>query len=172
MGARGVATVRDDAAARRMAALPVLRGVIDRFLRGETGLEQFTKESSDFAFAEPHWGFKAFGQMHLNQYVKVARGAGVVDEVEGALRDALRAPAGEDDARRALRNVIDLTRRIGDEASRLGVGKPAPGRVPFVVSYFWEAQDRDQWPIAYPASKDALRPHGLYQEAATLPSRT
>jgi hypothetical protein len=59
-----------------------------------------------------------------------------------------------------------LTQRFVDEAKRLAIGQPAPGRVPLVISYFWEAQDRDQWPIAYPASKQVLEKHGLYQDSS------
>src|SRR6266508_6668826 len=133
--------VRDETAARRTPALPALRSLLDRFLRGETGLVQFTKESQDFAVAQPHWGFRGFAQMQLNQYAKVAQAANLVDEAERALRAALPAPTDDDQARRALRGVVALTERFVDEAGRLGVGTPAPGRVPFVISYFWEAQD-------------------------------
>ena len=54
-----------------------------------------------------------------------------------------------------------MTTRFAAEAGRLGVGKPAPGRVPFVVTYFWEAQDRDRWPMAYPATRSAFERYGL-----------
>jgi MoxR-like ATPase len=158
-------SIREDAAERRLAALPRLRAMLERFLRAETGLVQFAKESQDFSFAEPHWGFKSFAQMQLNQYVKVAVSANLVDEAEGVLRSALAAPSGEDEARSALVAVAGLTQRLKEEAERLGgLGKPARGRVPFVVSYFWEAQDRDRWPIAYPASTGVLEEHGLYRE--------
>jgi hypothetical protein len=149
----------------RIAALPPLREMLDRFLRAETGLIEFAKESQDLSFSHPYWGFKGFAQMQLNQYAKVALAADLVDEAERTLRAALPAPADEDQARAALREVVELTQRFVDEADRLGLGKPAPGRVPLIVSYFWEAQNREQWPIAYRASKEVLAAHGLFRES-------
>ena len=155
-----------DRAARRPAqsresALPALRAMLDRFLSGQTGLAEFAKESQDFSFEEPHWGFKGFAQMQLNQYSKIARTADLVDETERVLRAALPAPADEHAARIALQDLVQLTQRLVDEADRLGLGKPAPGRVPLVASYFWEAQAREQWPMAYRASKEVLQANGL-----------
>ena len=158
--------IRDAAAAQREAVLPQLLDLLQRFLAGTTGLQQFVKESSDFAFAHPHWGYKSFAQMQLNMYAKIAQGSGRVDEVERALRAALPAPASTEDARQALTQVVELTEQLVVEAKQLGVGKPAPGRVPLVITYFWEAQDREQWPIFYPASKETLEKYGLYAEAA------
>jgi hypothetical protein len=151
--------------AAREAALPELRAMLDRFLQSQTGLVAFAKESQDFSMAKQHWGFKGFAQMQLNQYAKVAQAAGMVPETERVLRLALRAPADDDQARVAFRELGQLTQRLVDEASRLGVGKPAPGRVPLVVSYFWEAQHRDEWPMQYPASKRILTKYGLFREA-------
>src|SRR4051794_6915616 len=156
--------LRDEAAAARTAALPSLLAMLDRFLKAETGLVEFVKESQDFSIAQPHWGFKGMAQMQLNQYAKVAPQAGLVDEVEGVFKTALPAPTDVDQARSALDAVVLLTRRVVAEAKRLAIGQPAPGRVPLVVSYFWEAQNRDEWPIAYPASKQVLKKYGLHQD--------
>ncbi len=138
--------------------------MLDRFLRAETGLAEFAKEGQDFSFAQPHWGFKGFAQMQLNQYAKVAHEASLVEETEGVLRTTLAVPSTDAEALSALRDLVDLTKKLAGEAARLGVGKPAPGRVPLVVSYFWEAQDRDHWPVAHRASKEVLATHGLYHE--------
>jgi hypothetical protein len=157
--------IRDETAASRTPALPELKAMLDRFLRAEAGLAEFAKESQDLSFAQPHWGFKGFAQMQLNQYAKVAQAANLVEETERVLRTVLPAPSGDAEARNALHELVALTEKLADEAARLGIGKPAPGRVPFVVSYFWEAQDRDLWPVAYRASKEVLAEHGLYRDA-------
>lgn len=156
--------LRDETAASRTRALPELKAMLDRFLRGETGLAEFAKESQNLSFSHPHWGFKGFAQMQLNQYAKIAQEANLVDEAERVLRATLTAPSTDADARHALRELLDLTQKMAGEAARLGIGKPAPGRVPLVASYFWEAQNRDRWPVAYRASKEVLATHGLYHE--------
>ena len=156
--------LRDETAASRTRALPELKAMLDRFLRAETGLAEFAKESQNLSFSHPHWGFKGFAQMQLNQYAKIAQEANLVDKAERVLRATLAVPSTDADARHALRELLDLTQEMAGEAARLGIGKPAPGRVPLVVSYFWEAQNRDRWPVAYRASKEVLATHGLYHE--------
>jgi len=82
-------------------------------------LDQFAKQSQEFSFAQPYWGFRGSAQMQLNQYAKVARAADLVDEAERTLRDTLPAPIDDDQARSALRKVVELTERFVDEAGRL-----------------------------------------------------
>jgi hypothetical protein len=95
--------------------------------------------------------------MQINQYAKVSTATGRVSQTEDVLRRSLAAPADEDAARGAINDLLSLTQQLADEAGRLGFGKPAPGRIPLVVSYFWEAQERDKWPIAKPTR--ATRTH-------------
>jgi MoxR-like ATPase len=102
--------------------------------------------------------------MQINQYAKVSTATELVPQTEEVLRRSLPAPADEDAARRAINDLASLTQQLADEAGHLGFGKPAPGRVPLVVSYFWEAQERDKWPIAYRASKEVLAAHGLFED--------
>jgi hypothetical protein len=156
--------ISEEAREARDHALPALRAMLDRFVQGTTTLPEFAQESQDFSFAEGHWGFKGFAQMQLNQYAKIATEANAVTDSESVLRSALVAPVDESEAREKLGEVVDLTERLGDEADSLGIGKPARGRVPLVVTYFWEAQKRDQWPMAYPATKATLEANGLYRE--------
>ena len=78
--------------------------MIDRFVNAETGLAEFVQESQDFSFAEPHWGFKGYAQMQLNQYLKIADAAGLV-EVHGshtATRAARSRPGPTTQARGAI----------------------------------------------------------------------
>ena len=85
---------RAGASQARSAALPALQALIHRFVTGTSDLRGFQQESQDFAVAEPHWGFKGFGQMLLNQVAKVAELSGKVDQVDrpSCVRSWLRRP--------------------------------------------------------------------------------
>ena len=154
---------RAEAGEVRLAALPELQGIIERFVSGHSGLQTFRQESHDFAFAHPHWGFKGFGQMLLNQIAKIAESSGTIDKVTAELREILAVPADEAAAEEALANFVTMLSALGEDGVKLGVGKPAPGRAPLVASYFWEAQDRERWPVFYPKSRDELAKRGLFQ---------
>ena len=59
------------------------------------------------------------------------------------LGDALMPPGDDDDARKKIGNLVDYIETI-----RVGA-HPGPGRVPFVLSYFWGLAERRTWPVAW-----------------------
>ena len=68
----------------------------------------------------------------------------------GLLAESLAVPASDDEAFVKIRAVVDYV-----ESIRVG-SHPAPGRVPFLLSYFWALADRDRWPIVWSSAQDYL----------------
>jgi 5-methylcytosine-specific restriction protein B len=86
-------------------------------------------------------GFNGFsGQMLVNQLVKRSENA---RELADVLSDVLRVPTGRAEARRKIDRLVAHIEEI-----RVGA-HPAPGHVPFLVSYFWALQDHDTWPLIW-----------------------
>jgi 5-methylcytosine-specific restriction enzyme B len=105
------------------------------------------------------------GQMFFNILVRLT-GEEALGE---ALRTALPVPSDESDARTKL---VRFTAFV--EAARERAGRPRGASVgygPFFVSFFWEAQDRDQWPIYFPASRGALGREGLFVDEGPFADR-
>ena len=80
------------------------------------------------------------GQMMLNQLVKKSSDSA---ELAALLIDVLRVPADEADA-------LGKTRRLEDYVETIRVGAhPAPGHIPFLLSYFWGLADHQRWPVLW-----------------------
>lgn len=91
--------------------------------------------------ARPDTGFGGFsGQMFINQLVNQADDPA---ELARLLVDGFRAPADDAAAADKIVSLATFAERIRKGAH------PSPGRVPFVLSYFWGLQDRAQWPIQW-----------------------
>ena len=142
---------------RRENAAPMYREALDRFLSDQMGLADFRTRIDVLGKTEPHWGFKGTGQMFFNQLVKAADEADFID----ALKASLPAPKDSSEAEKKLNDFTSFVDRARDRAETTGKTKPGRGRVNFFVSFFWELQDREEWPTFFPNSRDVLDQHGL-----------
>ena len=86
--------------------------------------------------AEPFSGFS--GQMFINQLVKYATDPGGMTEI---LSDVLWPPSDDADALTKIRRLVAAVERIKRGAY------PAPGFVPFCLSFLWSLADRPRWPV-------------------------
>ena len=120
--------------------------ILDR-LRQSGDVHGFKNDLDPWSRQKPT-GFGGFGQMYLNQLVKVAP-----DEAELAdlLTRALAPPTGPEGAWDTINEVARYTESVKK------AGTPAPKRVPYVLSYFWAMQDPEQWPCLWTSAVKALQ---------------
>ncbi|MGH9324958.1 MAG: hypothetical protein ACRD3V_34390, partial [Vicinamibacteria bacterium] len=88
-----------------------------------------------------------------------------------ALRAALPPPADEEDCRRKFADFLAFVEEAREQARAAQVALPSLGYAPYFLSFFWEAEDRDAWPIYYPNSRDTLAKHGLFRDSGPLADR-
>ena len=143
--------------ARRTAAAPKYREALAAFLADEIEVGEFRSRIDSLSKSEPHWGFRGMSQMFFNQLVKAADPA----ELTAALKAALPAPANRPEARTKLAVFQAAVEAARDRAVATGVTKPGTGRVDSFVSFFWELQDRERWPMFFPNSRDVLDNHEI-----------
>lgn len=107
-------------------------------LRTTGNLEQFGKSMQAWSThkAEPFNGFA--GQMFINQLVKYASNPGGMTEV---LSDVLWPPSNNAEVSAKIRRLVAAVEKIKKGAH------PAPGFVPFCLSFFWSLADRPRWPV-------------------------
>ena len=142
---------------KRISSIEDIKTLVTGFLSGKIGLQDF-KEKHEMKCREfPYWGFKGFsGQMQLNQFVNNVIG----DDKELVFRKALLAPATEKEAKEkidSLSKYISEKRAMATNAQSL----PRVASSAYVLSYFWEIQNRFQWPVYYNSSKKVLDQLGL-----------
>ncbi|MCY3632871.1 MAG: DUF4357 domain-containing protein [bacterium] len=83
------------------------------------------------------------GQMLLNQLVNRS------EDHQGLvflLRDSLTTPTSEEEAVAKIQRVVEHVKSI-----KVG-SHPAPGNVPFLLSYFWALADWERWPVMWPSA--------------------
>lgn len=152
----------------REQALPELRAIVAGFLAGESPVTEFRGALDSFSKSRQFWGFKGtVGQMFFNVLVKSANEI----DLAQALRDAIPAPADEAECRQKFATFVSFVEETQERADSIGAPRPSLGSIPYFLSFFWEAQDRVQWPIYYPRSRDELTKQGLFVDKGELVER-
>jgi hypothetical protein len=157
----------DEWAEEREAALPRLHEIVGRLVDGRSTAAEFRSEMDSFGKQTKYGGFHGSGQMFLNILVK----ADADDTVATALRDAVKAPQDAHECQQKLTAFLAFVDEARESAKDRGVALPGHGYAPYLLSFFWEAEDREEWPIYYPRSRATLAAHGLFKEAGSLADR-
>ena len=87
------------------------------------------------------------GQMMLNQLVKSSED---LQQLTGLLVESLTAPATDDEAVAKIDELVEYVEDI-----RVGA-HPAPGHVPFLISYFWGLADHQRWPVIWASGREFI----------------
>lgn len=146
-----------------------LKPLVTAYLKDTIELGSFKSQIDSINKRNEYWGFKGIkGQMFFNM---VVNGAADPLELDSELKAALALPADEAAASSRIRNFESFVRRIGQEIVEAGGtqrGKPKLGSVPFFLSYFWQIQDRETWPVYYTNSVEVMRDLNLWQPTENL----
>ena len=110
-------------------------------LRRTGDLDRFISDIRKWAVAPGTLDFNGFaGQLLLNQLYDRT------DEPQRfthLLVESLTVPASDQEAVEKLTSMVDYVKSI-----KVGA-HPAPGSVPFLLSYFWGLADWDRWPVMW-----------------------
>jgi len=142
---------------KREKAIPELKEMVNKFLSGEFSLKDFKERSGRLALDYNYWGFTGMsGQMQLNQY---ANNFTDNEEAVRMLQNAITLPKGKEEAKEKINNLGNYLRSIRSNAETTR-GLPWD-RQALLLSYFWEIQAPEKFPIFYKASRDVLSELGF-----------
>lgn len=146
-----------------------LRPLLTNYLSGHVPLAEFKTKIDGINKRNALWGFRGTkGQMFFNIMVNVAEDE---NECDQELKVALNVPSNDEIASSRIKTLSSYVKRIGDrhvEAGGTKPSKPNVSSVPFFVSYFWQIQDRDIWPIYYTNSVNVMNDLNLWQPTGDL----
>jgi hypothetical protein len=166
-GGKPWAALLEEWSAARESALPDLSRLIDRFRDGSIALSDFSQSLDRLSKRQNLWGYSGHsGQMFFNVLLKASDHAALEEE----LRAAIDVPEGEGSATEQIDAFVSFVRETQVRAAIVGRFPPKAGYIPYFLSFFWEAKDRD-WPIYYPNSRRALVQHGLFRETGPFSQR-
>lgn len=81
------------------------------------------------------------------------------------------APADEDECRGKFADFLAFVEDARERADATNTSRPSLGFAPYFLSFFWEAEDRDAWPVYYAKSRDVLARHGPFLDSGPLADR-
>lgn len=143
--------------------------LVSAFLAGTQSLADFKSDIDRINKQNELWGFKGVkGQMFFNLLYNAC-----VDEAElkAELVAAIAALDTEELAKSRIRNFASYVRRIGDafvEGGGSKYARPKLSSIPFFLSYFWQLQSPDKWPVYYTNSVQVITDLDLYQPTEDL----
>jgi hypothetical protein len=143
--------------------------LVNSFLKGEISIGLFKSQIDSLNKRNPLWGFSAInGQMFFNMLLKSADSE---EECSAELKAAIAKPDSDDIAKSRLKNLLSYVNRLGEKVIESGGSahsKPRPGSIPFFVSYFWQIQAPDCWPVYYNSSVTVLTDNNWWQPSEDL----
>ncbi len=156
-----VQTERDEHRARLIEH--ELKPLLNDYLSGRSNLNEFKVKVDGVNKRNEFWGFKGVkGQMFFNMVVNIADDSIKCDQ---EIKAAIKVPANEDIASSQIKTFFNYVSRIGEQHLDSGgtkAGRPKPGSVPFFLSYFWQIQERDVWPVFYTNSVNVMTDMNLW----------
>jgi hypothetical protein len=146
-----------------------LKPLLKSYLQGSIPLAPFKRQIDGLNKQHPLWGFKGIkGQMFFNM---LTNAVGDQDQYDVEFKAALRLPSSDEEAAEQLRRFKLFVVRTGEHAVGIGGGsrsKPKPGSIPFFVSYFWQIQRREIWPVYYTSTVRTITDLNLWQETGDI----
>ncbi len=146
-----------------------LKPLISSYLSGHVTVAEFKTKVDGINKRNELWGFKGIkGQMFFNLLLNVADDESECDQ---EVKTAIAVPSNEEMASSRIKTFSSYVKRIGEQHVEAGGskhGKPNVSSVPFFLSYFWQIQERDTWPIYYTNSVNVMNDLNLWQPTGEL----
>jgi len=141
---------------KRLTVIPEVLGWLNRFLNGEIALEEFKTANDGINKRNRLWGFQAInGQMFFNVLAKNSNTGERREEFITLLKSSLPAPAADAQVRTTIKTFVRFTKELG-QYSADPRGAPKVGSIPYFLSYFWQIQKPEEYPIYYTSMVSAL----------------
>lgn len=142
---------------RRRETIPDVLSWLNRFLQDNVPLEEFKTVNDGINKRNRLWGFQAInGQMFFNVLTKNSQAGQRREEFVTLLKQVLPVPTSISEAKTTIETFRKFVRDLG-QYSQDSRGAPKVGSVPYFLSYFWQIQNPDKYPIYYSSMVNALR---------------
>jgi len=143
--------------------------LVSAYLAGDVPLAEFKSKADGINKRNELWGFKGIkGQMFFNMLVNASEDA---DECDQETKAAITVPANDSMASSRIKTFLGYVKRVGEQwvdAGNTKHGRPKPGSILFFLSYFWQLQNKDIWPVYYTNSVNTMVDINLWQPSGDL----
>lgn len=152
----------------RLVVIPEVKKWLDKYLNGNVPADEFKTIIDDINKKNLLWGFHGSnGQVFLNSIVTTSIAAKLHNELNYLFKGALPAPVTSDFAINNIREVINFIRTLHETtADRSGL--PKIESIPYFLSYFWQIQRPEIWPIYYTSMVNELKECEIWSPTENL----
>jgi len=142
---------------KRIELIPRISSILDKFIIGELDLGEFKTQIDSINKRNRLWGFMAInGQMFFNMIMKTSQNGKKTQELIQLLKKVLLIPSSISEAKKLIEELEQFVRDLGQYCSDLR-GAPKVGSIPYFVSYFWQIQNPEKFPIYYTSMVQAFQ---------------
>lgn len=133
---------------RRRERIEVVGEILEEFFDGERSLSNFKSEIDGQNKRHPLWGFKGMNGMMFFNMLYNTSGDDLKQDLCALLQRILRSPDDDKDAKQKIEELEDFVGHIRDKFEDARKA-PRSGSIPYFLSYFWQIQAPDKYPIYY-----------------------
>ncbi len=149
---------------KRLEAIHFLKIIIDDFVIGKIDIAEFKTNIDSFNKKNNLWGFTSIkGQMFFNLLLKTSETEMQQKDLAQLLRACVIEPKDLSDALSKIEAMDKYTSNIFNRAPDKRKA-PNPGSVCYFLSYFWQIQNYQKWPIMYSSIIVSFTDIGLWKE--------
>lgn len=148
--------IPSDLDARRSEHIPAVRKLIEDYLGRRSQLAEMKSANDGLNKSKNYWGFRGMnGQMFFNMLYNSSEEQGGLGALDTLLAKALPAPKSPSDAKAKIEALVKFSTELGEKH---GDKRQAPrtGSCLFFLSFFWQIQSPDRWPIYYNSMVEVL----------------
>ena len=136
----------------RLETLKQVSDILEGFFTEVTSLEEFKTRVDSLNKQNPYWGFRGVnGQMFFNMLYKSSNDKKALKIL---LLDILKVPKDIEKAKDKINKVINFVKINIDGGDKRKV--PRIKSVLYFISYFWQIQNHESWPIFYNSLEQTL----------------
>lgn len=151
-------------AQRRQTIDDAIRPLIMDYLTESIDFDDFKTRVINANQRRDVWDF--LGMEGQGFYDAYAAAAPDVKARDRELREAVAAPTSNNLARVKIQDFVSHVKRHGAQLNE--TGSPDPASIPYFLSWFWQCQDRDTWPVYQPTCVTGMLRLNLLQTTDDL----
>ncbi len=142
---------------KRLQLIPEIQALLFRYHRGDLELSSFKTKLDSLNKKNRLWGFMAInGQMFFNMVVKSSQSGNKTQELNNLLRKVMLIPPSINEVQKRIQEFEEFVRDLGQFSSDPR-GAPKVGSIPYFLSYLWQIQDPEKYPIYYTSMVQAFK---------------
>lgn len=154
---------------QRLKVIPEVKKSISAYLAGKMTLEQFKPEVDGINKRNRLWGFKGMnGQMFFNMLYNSSSGASQLGKLNTVLKQCIPLPKDIGEAKSKIGTLVEFSNGLADQVPDKRQA-PRTGSCLFFISYFWQIQDHEQYPIYYRSMVTVLADSSLWNPSGEYP---